>query len=112
MESNIPLRLIGFHAQQGAEKYLKAFLVNRFIDFPYTHSINVLIELCPFNQQDKENLKPSTVLTDYAVARRYPIEYSDMTVSEARELVKLAGNVKTVVLRNLSEQGYNFDELL
>ena len=31
-----PYRLVAYHAQQCAEKYLKAFLVLRGIDFPFT----------------------------------------------------------------------------
>ena len=41
-----PYRLIAYHAQQCAEKYLKAFLVYHNVDFPYTHSIRVLLKLC------------------------------------------------------------------
>ena len=37
LSTSIPYRLIAFHAQQCAEKYLKAFLVLREIEFPYTH---------------------------------------------------------------------------
>ena len=41
-----PYRLVAYHAQQCAEKYLKAFLVLRGIDFPFTHNIARLLELC------------------------------------------------------------------
>ena len=40
-----PLRLIAYHAQQCAEKYPKAYLVWKGIDFPYTHNIARLLEL-------------------------------------------------------------------
>ena len=36
---------IGFHAQQAAEKLLKAALVVRGVDYPRTHNLGVLIEL-------------------------------------------------------------------
>ncbi len=45
MESGCPFRLTAYHAQQCAEKYLKAFLVFHQIDFPYTHSITRLLEI-------------------------------------------------------------------
>lgn len=35
-----------FHCQQAVEKYLKAFLVKYQIEFPKTHSIMTLINLC------------------------------------------------------------------
>lgn len=47
MKSNIPYRLICYHTQQTAEKYIKGFLVNELIDFPYTHSIEALLKLTP-----------------------------------------------------------------
>ncbi len=41
-----PHRLVAYHAQQCAEKYLKAYLVLRGVDFPFTHNISALLELC------------------------------------------------------------------
>ena len=38
-------RSIAFHAQQCAEKVLKAYLVYHGIDFPFTHNIARLLEL-------------------------------------------------------------------
>ena len=35
--------ILCFHAQQAAEKALKAMLVDRTIDFPYTHDIGELL---------------------------------------------------------------------
>ena len=37
--------LLGFHAQQAAEKMLKALLATRGVDYPKTHNLRVLIEL-------------------------------------------------------------------
>jgi len=36
---------VGFHAQQSAEKFIKAFLVRHQIEFPKTHDITVLRQL-------------------------------------------------------------------
>ena len=38
MPGSRPYRLIAFHAQQCAEKYLKAYLVYHDIDFPFMQS--------------------------------------------------------------------------
>jgi HEPN domain-containing protein len=35
---------LGFHAQQAAEKLLKALLACRGVDYPRTHNLRVLIE--------------------------------------------------------------------
>ena len=37
--------LLGFHAQQAAEKMLKALLAARGVDYPKTHNLRVLVEL-------------------------------------------------------------------
>jgi HEPN domain-containing protein len=42
----VPYRLIAYHAQQRAEKHLKAYLVFHAVDSPYTHSLSRLLELC------------------------------------------------------------------
>lgn len=46
LSSNVPYRIVAYHSQQCAEKYLKAFLLYHNVDFPYTHNISTLIELC------------------------------------------------------------------
>ena len=35
-----------FHCQQAVEKYLKAFLLSKNIEFKNTHSLTYLLELC------------------------------------------------------------------
>jgi HEPN domain-containing protein len=46
LEPDVKYRMVGFHAQQCAEKYLKGYLVYHDVDFPYTHNISSLLELC------------------------------------------------------------------
>ena len=36
--------IVGFHRQQAAEKYLKAFLTRHQIEFPKTHDLQLLLE--------------------------------------------------------------------
>ena len=70
LKSNIPYRLIAYHAQQCAEKYLKAFLVSRLIDFPYTHNLEMLVNLCESAANIKEQLKDVFILSQYAAAKK------------------------------------------
>jgi HEPN domain-containing protein len=42
---------IGFHAQQAAEKFLKAFLVWHQIEFPKTHDLGKLLQLVARSDQ-------------------------------------------------------------
>src|SRR5579871_1151495 len=59
---------IGFHAQQAAEKFLKAFLVWHQIEFPKTHDLSKLLELVALRDKSiAESLKGILVLTVYGV---------------------------------------------
>jgi HEPN domain-containing protein len=108
LKSNIPYRLICYHAQQCAEKYIKAFLVSKFIDFPYTHSINALIKLVPQEFNLITTLESAFTLTNYAVARRYPGEYQDIKKDDAINSVKLAELVKKNICELLEKDDFNF----
>jgi len=44
-DSDVDDDTLGFHAQQAAEKLLKALLCVRGVDYPRTHSLGVLVEL-------------------------------------------------------------------
>ena len=65
-----PYRLIAYHAQQCAEKYLKAYLVFHGIDFPYTHNLSRLLELCVGQAGWGEELREAEELTPYAITAR------------------------------------------
>jgi HEPN domain-containing protein len=65
--------LSAFHAQQAAEKALKAYLVFQSIRVPKSHDIGDLVALIELKDKSfAEFLKPCLELTDYAVAYRYP----------------------------------------
>jgi HEPN domain-containing protein len=106
LNSNIPYRLIAFHSQQCAEKYIKAFLVYHLIDFPYTHQIEKLLSLVPEKYSKSLNLQEAAKLSDYAVTRRYPDFYTRISHEEAEESVQLAESVKSEILKLLRQTGY------
>jgi len=96
-----PLDTVCFHAQQCAEKYLKAFLVYHEIEFPKTHDLEELVGLA--SRADKsfiEILDMCVRLTDYAVYVRYPI-FEEPTLEEAREAIETAEKIKNFVLKRL-----------
>src|SRR6266571_1432056 len=62
---------ICFHAQQIAEKALKALLIYRSVKFQRTHDLDILLDT--LDDPDFEPYRASTpVLTSYAVDARYP----------------------------------------
>lgn len=64
--------ILGFHTQQAVEKALKAVLASREIEFPYTHDLDGLIELCRTNGLDvPATLDGVEQLAPYGVHMRY-----------------------------------------
>ena len=65
-----------FHAQQAAEKLLKAYLIHNDVEFPFTHNLAKLVGLAAQMDQTFESLRPTAdPLTPYAVELRYDDEF-------------------------------------
>jgi HEPN domain-containing protein len=79
-----------FHAHQAAEKSLKAVLLLRQIEFPFTHNLQVLFDLLPSDICPPSNILEAVALNPYAVATRYPGETEPVTESEYRDAMHLA----------------------
>ena len=99
-----PYRLVAYHAQQCAEKYLKAYLVLHGVDFPYTHNIARLLELCREHGAEDE-LTEAEELTAFATTVRYPGEEEQVTRAEAERAVELAESVRSAMRRRLVDLG-------
>jgi HEPN domain-containing protein len=97
-----------FHAQQAAEKYLKAALIIEQIRFPRTHELERLRPLLPAGWElpDEATLAG---LSRFAVAGRYPEGPFDAgpepTWSDAEESVRLAESVETGILTGARSRG-------
>jgi HEPN domain-containing protein len=81
-----------FHAQQTAEKAMKAVLIAWERPFPYTHNLQRLLELVPEEQRFPE-LIDATQLTDYAVIARYPTSDDPATESDQLQAIRWAETV-------------------
>jgi len=91
-----------FHAQQAAEKYLKAFLVWHQIEISKTHNIEALLKLAETGDAEiPEVLAEATDLTPYGVEYRYPGDYPEATLEDAKHATDLAMLVRSEVLRRL-----------
>lgn len=82
-----------FHAQQAAEKALKAVLVLRSTPFPRTHSIRTLLDLLPPAVDFPSELREAAILTDYAVSSRYPGAVERVDANEYEHAIRLAAAV-------------------
>ncbi len=93
-----------FHAQQSAEKYLKALLLQKSVAFPRTHDLPTLNTLCE-QASIQTGLSPGrlTILSDYAVTTRYP--GAEPSLEEAREAIAIARTVRAFARRWLGVKG-------
>jgi HEPN domain-containing protein len=97
-----------FHAQQAAEKCMKAALIVEQIRFPRTHELERLRSLLPaaWELPDQEALAG---LSRFAVAGRYPEGLFDAgaepTWADAEDAVRLAEAVETAVLSAARSRG-------
>ena len=101
MGENCPTDTVCFHVQQTVEKYLKALLVSKGIDFPKTHDIEDLIALLPEELHPDLSESDQGLLTDYATVTRYPGDYEPISLSEARKSVAMARRVRREIRRLL-----------
>lgn len=77
-----------FHAQQRAEKYMKALLVSKKAGFPMTHDLLLLNNLCSEAGILLEiHPKLLNTLSDFAVRTRYPGE--GPTLNDAKEAMEI-----------------------
>jgi len=97
MGDECPHRLVAYHAQQCAEKYLKAFLVHAGVDFPFTHNMSVLLELCSEQSTWPETLEDAERLSRYALTTRYPGVECEVILEEARQAIAIAARVREAV---------------
>ena len=90
-----------FHAQQAAEKALKAYLLAHGVDFPYTHDLARLLVLCETREPAFASLGPlASTLTPYATTLRYdPVLWPSLEV--AREARDAAVTIRDFVLLRL-----------
>ncbi|MDO9508727.1 MAG: HEPN domain-containing protein [Thermovirgaceae bacterium] len=87
-----------FHAQQAAEKYIKALLTKLQIEFPKTHSIERLIELLhPALPDVCSEIMEAVDLTHYGVEVRYPGDIPEPEEKEAFEAIILAEQVRETI---------------
>ena len=89
----ILLETLCFHAQQAAEKALKAVLIQLGIPTIKSHNIGALLSLLPDSVSTPSEIQEAVILTDYAVVTRYPGDYEPVADQEYQEALRLAESV-------------------
>jgi HEPN domain-containing protein len=82
-----------FHAQQAAEKSIKAVLLNLGVNFPFTHNLQALVDLIPAGLSLPPVLVEAVNLNPYAVITRYPTVTEPVTEEDYLEAVRIAEDV-------------------
>ncbi len=83
-----------FHAQQCAEKALKAVLLMRAGQFPFSHDLDILIErLNDLNIPLPDFVSDAGDLTQYAVQTRYPGDWEPVEKVEMDEKIIQAAKI-------------------
>ena len=80
--------IVGFHAQQAAEKLLKAWLALLGFTFPLTHDIGALLDLLGESEPDAETFRGLIALNPFAVQFRYEVVGKEMEPLDRGSLVK------------------------
>jgi HEPN domain-containing protein len=88
--------IVGFHAQQCIEKYLKALLVFNKVDFPKTHDLIELLSILEEKEPLLDALAPALrILNPFSVQFRYPGESA--TVEESLKALSAMKNVRKFI---------------
>lgn len=83
-----------YHAQQCAEKALKAVLLKRVGQFPFVHDLDVLTErLEEMGMALPDHVHRAGELTQYAIQTRYPGDWEPVTRAEMKEKIALAAQI-------------------
>ncbi len=99
---HVPWDTVCFHAQQAAEKVLKAFLVYNGRPLSRTHDLIALLAACVEINPDLASLEEDCRrLSHYAVASRYPDDLYEPSERDAREMVAAARRVHSRILSSL-----------
>ena len=99
-----PTDTVCFHAQQCVEKYVKALLTLRGIEFSRIHHISALVVLLPARVRPDLTPEEQERLTDYAVSARYPGDYEPIPLAEARQAVQISRRARKQIRKWLPKE--------
>ncbi len=108
-QSDIP-RISCFHAQQAAEKSVKAIFVFLQVDFPFTHDLDRLRDLLSEGWEVKDNFPNLARLSAWAVEPRYPGDRIEATRYDAETAVDQARKIYETTLNELKRRGYRLED--
>lgn len=104
LKENCPYDTVCFHAQQCAEKYLKALLTLRGIAVQKTHDLTELLPRAPTDTRLEAFAGEVAELNPYAIETRYPGDWEPQTREDAERAVALARRLREAIRERLPKE--------
>ena len=98
-----PFAVVGFHAQQCIEKYLKAVLIFHAVSFPMTHDLTDLLRRIPVAAELDIQADEISILNNYAVQNRYPGDWEPVSRQEAMDALERAQQIRAKIRAHLPD---------
>jgi len=94
---------ICFHFHQGAEKYLKCFIIAHNLEFKKIHDLPVLLKSCISKESGLKILMDDCkFLNAFYLDTRYPVHWpTQYTKEEALKAMKAAGHIRDQIRKRL-----------
>lgn len=100
-----------YHAQQAAEKALKAVLVFLQVQYPFTHDLDAIRGHIPPGWGVRGEFRNLKKLSDWSFKARYPGGWAPPTRTDAVEATRLARAIYEAVLSDLEGHGFDAEAL-
>ncbi len=97
LTDDCPTDTVCYLAQQCAEKYLKALLIQRGRTAPRTHDLNRVVGRLPAVERTALAGLPLRELNPYIIEGRYPGDWDPMSRAEAEAAIAIAHEVRRIV---------------
>ena len=104
-------RIVAFHAQQAAEKAMKAALLFSHIEPPRSHDLDALRDRLPDGWRVKKRRAGLDRLTEYAAEHRYPDDFRPVSPIQAATAARQAIAIVRDVREHFARRGVPTDDL-
>ena len=104
LEGNEFFAQICFHFQQAAEKYLKAYIINKGLKFDKVHDLVHLLRTCAAHEISFSELKEECIILNTAyIETRYPVHWpTDYSRSTAEHAHAATEKIREIVYNHLN----------
>jgi len=101
---------IAFHCQQAVEKYIKALLIYRNIEFERSHDLVYLLEILSVDIEiSNEKFQKAVLLNGFSVQIRYPNNTVHLTKEELEEAIAIAQEFRDFTVKHIGIKDDNMN---